>query len=198
MNLIFFIKSATVNLKNYTIKDIPGSSGRLDVISRCILAAILSNNNFEKKVEIWVFLDNYGTYIFNPESLDYTNFPKNELLLTDYFVNFLQKLKAKEKLNQNPLNSIKISKLNIIEAIKKSQQMNYCIFVLKEDGKDFFKLKNIIQEKDNVIFIIGSQEGKFINSKELQALNLPYLSLGTQSYLASSVIRLIKLHLKQL
>jgi len=198
MNLIFFIKSATVNLKNYTIKDIPGSSGRLDVISRCILAAILSNNNFEKKVEIWVFLDNYGTYIFNPESLDYTNFPKNELLLTDYFVNFLQKLKAKEKLNQNPLNSIKISKLSIIEAIKKSQQMNYCIFVLKEDGKDFFKLKNIIQEKDNVIFIIGSQEGKFINSKELQALNLPYLSLGTQSYLASSVIRLIKLLLKPL
>jgi len=198
MNLIFFIKSATVNLKNYTIKDIPGSSGRLDVISRCILAAILSNNNFEKKVEIWVFLDNYGTYIFNPESLDYTNFPKNELLLTDYFVNFLQKLKAKEKLNQNPLNSIKISKLSIIEAIKKSQQMNYCIFVLKEDGKDFFKLKNIIQEKDNVIFIIGSQEGKFINSKELKALNLPYLSLGTQSYLASSVIRLIKLLLKPL
>jgi len=198
MNLIFFIKSATVNLQNYTIKDIPGSSGRLDVISRCILAAILSNNNFEKKVEIWVFLDNYGTYIFNPESLDYTNFPKNELLLTDYFVNFLQKLKAKEKLNQNPLNSIKISKLSIIEAIKKSQQMNYCIFVLKEDGKDFFKLKNIIQEKDNVIFIIGSQEGKFINSKELQALNLPYLSLGTQSYLASSVIRLIKLLLKPL
>ncbi len=49
MNLIFFIKSATVDLKNYTIKDIPGSSGRLDVISRCILAAILSNNNFEKK-----------------------------------------------------------------------------------------------------------------------------------------------------
>lgn len=198
MNLIFFIKSATVNLQNYTIKDIPGSSGRLDVISRCILAAILSNNNFEKKVEIWVFLDNYGTYIFNPESLDYTNFPKNELLLTDYFVNFLQKLKAKEKLNQNPLNSIKISKLSIIEAIKKSHQMNYCIFVLKEDGKDFFKLKNIIQEKDNVIFIIGSQEGKFINSKELQALNLPYLSLGTQSYLASSVIRLIKLLLKPL
>ncbi len=198
MNLIFFIKSATADLKNYTIKDIPGSSGRLDVISRCILAAILSNNNFEKKIEIWVFLDNYGTYVFNPESLDYANFPKNELMLTDYFVNFLQKLNSKENLNQNPLNSIKISKLSIIEAIKRYQQRNYCIVVLKEDGKDFFKLRNIIQEKDNVIFVIGSQEGKFINSNELQALNLPNLSIGTQSYLASSVIRLIKLHLKPL
>lgn len=195
MNLIFFLKSATINLENYTIKDIPGSSGRLDVISRCILAAILKNNNFEKKVEIWVFLDNYGTYIFNPESLDYTNFPKNELMLTDYLVIFFQKLNSKEK---NPLNSIKISTLSIIEAIRKFQQMNYRIFVLKEDGTDFFKLRKTIQENDNVIFIIGSQEGKFIDSKELHAFNLPNLSIGTQSYLASSVIRLIKLYLKVL
>jgi tRNA (pseudouridine54-N1)-methyltransferase len=198
MNLIFFLKSATINLDNYTIKDIPGSSGRLDVISRCILAAILNKNNFERKVKIWVFLDNYGTYIFDPESLDYTNFPKNELMLTDYFANFLLKLNSKEKLNQNPLNSIKISKLSIIEAITKFQQINCSIFVLKEEGKDFFKLKTSIQENDNVIFIIGSQEGKFIDSKELNALNLPNLSLGTQSYLASSAIRLIKLYLKVL
>ncbi|TFF63532.1 MAG: tRNA (pseudouridine(54)-N(1))-methyltransferase TrmY, partial [Promethearchaeota archaeon] len=39
--LIFFIKSESVNLKNYTIKDIPGSSGRLDVISRCLLSGLL-------------------------------------------------------------------------------------------------------------------------------------------------------------
>ena len=34
-----------------------------------------------------------------------------------------------------------------------------------------------------------------INSKELLELNLPSLSFGTQSYLASSIIRLIKLNL---
>jgi tRNA (pseudouridine54-N1)-methyltransferase len=198
MLLKFFIKSATVNVKNYSIKDIPGSSGRLDVIIRCILAAILSNNNFEKKVEIWVFLDNYGTFIINPELLDYANFPKNELLLTDYFVDFLQKPNSKEKLFNNPLNSIKISKLSIIDVIKKFQKLNYFIASLKEDGKDFFKSKNNIKAKNNIIFIIGSQEDEFLHSKELRGLNLPSFSLGTQSYLASSVIRLIKLHLKPL
>ena len=74
MNLTFFIKSPTVNLNNYTIKDIPGSSGRLDVISRCILAAILSEGDFEVNVKIWVFLDNYGTYVFEEECfLSYGN-----------------------------------------------------------------------------------------------------------------------------
>lgn len=195
MNLIFFIKSGTVNLDNYTIKDIPGSSGRLDVISRCILAAILSTGDFEKKIQIWVFLDNYGTFVFNPELLDYRNFPKTELMLTDHFVTFLLKSKLGEKPNYNPLNSVITSNMNIIEAIKKFQKINYSIFALKEDGNDFFKVKSKIQEKREILFIIGSQEDEFLNSKELLALKIPTISIGNQSYLASSVIRLLKLHI---
>jgi len=195
MNLIFFIKSPTVNLDNYTIKDIPGSSGRLDVISRCILAAILSGGDFEMKVQMWVFLDNYGSFIFNPELLDYRNFPKTELILTDHLVNFLLKSNLGEKPNYNPLNSIKTSNLSILEAIKKFQKINYGIFILKEDGNDFFKLKSRIQEKCDILFIIGSQEDEFLNSKELVALKIPSISIGNQSYLASSVIRLLKLHI---
>lgn len=195
MNLIFFIKTPTVNLDNYTIKDIPGTSGRLDVISRCILAAILSEGDFEIKVQIWVFLDNYGSFIFNPELLDYRNFPKTELLLTDHLVNILLKPNLGEKPNYNPLNSIKTSNMNIIEAIKKFQKINYGIFALREDGNDFFKLKGRIQEKRDILFIIGSQEDEFLNSKELLALKIPTISIGNQSYLASSVIRLLKLHI---
>ncbi len=195
MNLIFFIKSGTVNLDNYTIKDIPGSSGRLDVISRCVLAAIISTGDFEKKIQIWVFLDNYGTFIFNPELLDYRNFPKTELMLTDHFVTFLLKSNLGEEPNHNPLNSIITSNMSIIEAIKKFQKTNYSIFALKEVGNDFFKVKSKIQEKREILFIIGSQEDEFLNSKELLALKIPTISIGNQSYLASSVIRLLKLHI---
>ena len=194
MNLIFFIKSPTINLDNYTIKDIPGTSGRLDVISRCILAAILSEGDFELKVQMWVFLGNYGSFIFNPKLLDYRNFPKTELILTDHLVNFLLKSNLGEKPNYNPLNSIKTSNLSILEAIRKFQKINYGIFTLKEDGNDFFKLKSRIQEKSDILFIIGSQEDEFLNSKELLALKIPIISIGNQSYLASSVIRLLKLH----
>lgn len=195
MNLIFFIKSATISLDNYTIKDIPGSSGRLDVISRCILAALLKKENFETLVKIWVFLDNYGTLLFDPQSFDYNNFPKNELRFTDYLVDFLLNKKKNKEMINNPLRSIQISQISIIEAIEKFQKLNYSQYILREEGNDFFKLRYDIRQKSNAIFIIGSQEDNFLDSEELLALNIPDISIGTQSYLASSVIRLLKLYL---
>ena len=195
MTIIFFIKSKTVNIDKYNIKDIPGSSGRLDVISRCIISAILNNNDFERKTQIWVFLDRYGTFIFNTEFFDYKIFPKNEILFTEYFVEFLQKYRTDEDLKLNPLHKIKCSNLNIVEAINHFKNLNYDLFVLHEHGQDFFEILNNLQEKENIIFIIGSQEDDFINSKELLSLKIPKISLGNQSYLASSVIRLLKLHI---
>ena len=59
----------------------------------------------------------------------------------------------------------------------------------------FFSNINTLQKEKDLVFIIGEQSGSFLESEELKQLNLPMLSLGSQSYLASSVIRLIKLHL---
>ncbi|MFX1503666.1 MAG: hypothetical protein ACFFDH_22085 [Promethearchaeota archaeon] len=198
MKLVFFIKSSTVNLDNYTIKDVPGSSGRLDVISRCILATLLVKDGFERNIQIWVFLECFGSFIFKPKFFNYNTFPKNELRFTDYFVSFLKKSPNIGKKALNPLSSIKVSKLNIVEAIRHFQKLNYHLYILHENGKDFFRLFNSIQEKENIVFIIGSQEDEYIYSKELKALNIPTISLGTQSYLASSVIRLLKLHILSL
>lgn len=198
MKVIFIIKSSTVDITHYNIKNIPGSSGRLDVISRCILATLLSKNSFQTNFEIWVFLDNYGTFIFNPELFDYAQFPKNELMFTDYFVSFLLKLDSKGKLDHNPLNPIKISKMSVLEATRKFQAMNYSVFVLKEKGEDFFKLRSKIKEENNIAFLLGSQEDEYLSSKELASLKIPTISMGNQTYLASSVIRLLRLYLLSL
>jgi len=196
MTLIFFIKSETVDITNYTIKDILGTTGRLDVISRCILATLLSENDcFEKDVQIWAFLDNYDTFVFNTEQLKYDTFPKNELLLTDYFVDLIKKNSLRSNSEDHFLGPVKISKMTFIEAIGQFIDLNYGVFILKENGEDFFKIVKKIDSQQNLLFIVGNQSGEVINSMELKALNLASISLGTQSYLASSVIRLIKLHL---
>jgi tRNA (pseudouridine54-N1)-methyltransferase len=198
MNLTFFIKSATVSLDNYTIKDIPGSSGRLDVISRCILAALLKKDYFDLTVKIWVFLDNYGTLVFDPQAFNYEIFPKNELRFTNCLVDLLLKKLKKEDIIDNPLRSVQKSGMSIIEAIKKFQKLNYNQFILKEDGKDFFEFRFKIEEMNDILFIIGSQEDDFLDSDALLALKIPTISFGTSSYLASSVIRLLKLHILEL
>ncbi len=196
MTLIFFIKSTTVNISNYYIKDIQGTSGRLDVISRCVLAALTNDNKLEINIQIWAFLDKYGTFIFDSNTFNNDTFPKNEILLTDYFVDFIKK--GNKKYTVNPLDSIKCSNLDIFEAIKKYIKKKFQIFVLNESGMGFSKIFMDKDSKRNMLFIVGDQSGELINSKELKELNLTNISLGNQSYLASSTIRLIKLNLSLL
>jgi len=196
MTLIFFIKSNTVDVSNYYIKDIQGTSGRLDVISRCVLSALINDNILEKNIQIWIFLDKYGTFVLDSNTFNNDTFPKNEILLTDYFVDFIKK--GNKKYTLNPLDSIKCSNLDIFESIKKFIKKKYQIFVLNESGIGFSKIFMDMSPKRNLLFIVGDQSGELINSKELNELKLTNLSLGNRSYLASSTIRLIKLNLSLL
>ena len=198
MSIVFFIQSSTIELKNYTIKDIPGSSGRLDVISRAILAALMGENGIEKNVEIWVFLDNYGTYVFNSNNLNEETFPKNEILLSDFFAKIILSSKDLSFLDNNPLRMIKHIELRIIDALESYLDDNYQIFLLNEEGEDFYNIFTNLDKESNLLFIIGNQTGEMINSEELKHINFKIISLGKQSYLASSVIRLVKLNLRLL
>lgn len=198
MSLIFFIKSATVDISRYTIKDIPGSSGRLDVISRCILSALTLNNKLERNIQLWAFLDKYGTFIFDSNSFVNEQFPKNENKLSDFFVEIIKKSEKREEYPET-LNPVKYSKLSIIDAIEDFVNKNYKAYVLNENGIDFLKEFKKLRKKDNLLFIVGDQSGDILNCKELKKLNLTNLSLGNnRSYLASSVIRLIKMNLQLL
>jgi len=197
MNLTFFIQSSTVNLNNYSIKDLPGSSGRFDVISRCVLAALLNDNEIEKNVQIRVFLSDYGTFIFDVSNLSVDNFPKTELIFAKYFMEvILNKVSFRTGILQfpdNPLKKIKIVDTNLIDALKDFLKNGYKLYVLYEKGVDFFENVKEFRSEKNLGFIIGNQSG--IDSEQLRALNLINVSFGSQSYLASSVIKLIKLYL---
>jgi len=191
MNIIFFIKSATVDITNFTIKDIPGSSGRLDVVSRCILSTLLKDDDLEKNVQIWVFLDQYGTFIFDSNKFNYEGFPINEIKFTDYLVDIIRQ---EERIKDNPLKPVEVIQTNIIDGITQRIDSNYDAFVLDENGEDFSDHLDEIREKNNVLFIIGDQSGDLINSEVITELNLQKLKVGDKSLLASSIIRLIKLH----
>ena len=191
MRIAFFIKSSTVNLENYTIKDIPGSSGRLDVISRAILAALLGEGVLEEKVTIWVFLEKYGVFTFNSKDFNNENFPRNEISLTDYFVKYINNSTL-----LNPLEMIKRKELDIYNALEGFIAQNYQVFILQEDGQDFYSLFKSFNHKSKLLFIIGNQTGEIITSEDIDRYNLTRISLGSQSYLASTVVRLIKLNLK--
>lgn len=193
MRVTFFIRSSTVSLEKYTIKDLPGSSGRLDVISRTILSALLGDRGLEQNVSIWVFLDKYGTFAFYSKYFNNKTFPKNEILFSDYFVKYII-----DKTQPNPLEKIVQKELEIFNAIESFINKKYQVFILEEDGQDFYPFFKNLNHESNLLFIVGNQSGELITSKELSNFKFTRISLGSQSYLASSVVRLIKLNLKSL
>jgi len=193
MRVAFFIQSSTVNIGNYTIKDIPGSSGRLDVISRAILAAMIGDDGLEKNVEIWVFLKNYGNFLFYSNIFDDKTFPKSEILFSDYFVKYILNIKQ-----SNPLERVEKKELDIFDALERFINKNYQVFILHEDGQDFYPFFKKFNHKSSLLFIIGNQIGEMITSEDLKSFDFTRISLGSKSYLASSVIRLIKLNLRLL
>ena len=151
MTLKFYIYSASIDIKNYTIKDIPGSSGRLDVISRSILSAILGKEGFEEDTQVWVFLEKYGTYLFNSDSLDYKTFPKNEILLTDYFVQIIKNRNI--DYDKHPLSSVSNSKKGIFDILKEDIKTGFNIYILDEKGREDIKK---ISFSSKLGFIIGN------------------------------------------
>ncbi|MFO7795271.1 MAG: hypothetical protein ACQERB_02755 [Promethearchaeati archaeon] len=195
--IIFLIKSDTVNLNNYTIKDIPGSSGRLDVIARCILSALLNEKGFDINYKIWIFFKRYGALKFDPLDLNYEDFPKNELLLSEYIVKLLKTTDTAAVIKEyNPLSPILVENISLIEFLKQRKKENRNnIFVLRESGRKFLDVFSPQSLKKEVYIIIGSQTEDFINSEAFLNLNFPEVSLGVKSYLASQVIRLIKLNI---
>lgn len=202
VNITFLVRSDTVNIEHYTIKDIPGSSGRLDVVARCILAALRNDKGFDKKVRIIIFFKRYGTFIFNTGDLNYTSFPKDELQLSDALYALIRNRNNADFLKKNPIGKVERYEDSMIHYIEKLQKgEKHEIFVLKESNR---KLENSMEPlgkyKDDLklTFVVGNQSEDFINSESFLRLKLPELSLGSQSYIASSVIRLIKIHLREL
>jgi len=193
MKAVFFIKSETINLSNYTLKDPIGSTGRLDVITRCALAVLLNNFKLEQNTEFWAFLDNYGTYIFKSELFQQETFPISELRFMDYFADIIQNI-DKGNNKKNPLNKVIISGIDIFDAIEKLQNKRFQAYILHEEGTELAQEK--FEKDKKYFFIIGNQLGTFLDSQELKDTGIPRVSLGTpQSYLASSVIKLIKLQI---
>ncbi|MHA1336158.1 MAG: hypothetical protein ACTSVV_05985 [Promethearchaeota archaeon] len=188
MKILFFIRSDTVDLSKFNIKDIPGTSGRLDVIARCVIAALFKGDFLDKNVQIWIYLDKYGTLIFDSNEINAEEFPKNELLLSDFIVKIIN--------NRKSISPISILKEAFTEVIHKIENLGYKIYILSEKGKDFFRNLKSLKKQEKLAFIIGNQTGEFIDSEELGRFNFPNLSLGNQSYLASSIIRLIKINIK--
>ena len=180
----FILKASTARTdSSFTILD-PSSSGRMDLVSRCILATFKQINGFRRDVNFYAILEGPS----NPPicikfiGRELERIPSDELETT-----FLIKELLEKKQSLPGVYLIKESFEELTTRLAKKKK----IFLLNEKGIEF---SNIFPMADkDLVFVLGDHIGLNEDKKRFLAnLGAIKLCIGPHSYLTSHCIIFIQ------
>ncbi|WP_457742654.1 tRNA (pseudouridine(54)-N(1))-methyltransferase TrmY [Thermococcus sp.] len=183
---------------DFRLSDLPGTSGRIDVLCRFLNAAFLLSHGFRRNVRVWLLL--YGppnppkAIRFEGAKLRVRLNP-DELSTAKLIMNILE---AGERLKEpgkelEVYPGLYVSNRTFEDVIRLTLK-NSALYYLHEDGKPIGK----VSFKGNVAFVLGDHEGL---SKEDEAFLegiAEKVSVGKKSYLASHVVAYVNIFLDSL
>jgi len=177
-----------VTSPEFSIKDLPGSGGRMDLICRSIISALWLSNEMRKDTRINICLNGPPD---PPLSLRLDGERLKKMSPDERNVaTWLKKcLKYRDIANDSwteTHNGIYISKLDfegVLEEINKS-----VLYILQNEGRDIRK----IEFQDESAFILGDNIGLPENIiKRCEQLEAKKISLGPRNYFSSHSITLV-------
>jgi len=162
----------------FKLEDLP-SSGRMDLICRCITSVLFLSYKMRKNTRIFVVLNGPPkppvTICFNENS----SFCPDERSIALIIKKILSlKLDKEWKKFKNSL----VSKKSFQEVIG---ELNGNFYVLHEKGKDVNEIK------ENPIFVLGDNKGIPKNDEKFVLRKGEKISLGKQSYLSSMCVSVL-------
>ena len=177
------------------IKDLTGTTGRLDIIFRCILAAF----SFGKHDIIFQTVlngppDPPKSIEFNGNRLN--ELPTDEIQMARLFQTIL------DPKNQKQIEGITLRPKSFLQSASELARKGP-IFLLQEDGLHFLDYSDeLINKKagvNSLIFILSDHIDLKPQEKEylIERLGATQISLGSQSYLASHCIIFLLMKLKE-
>lgn len=171
-----------VTSPNFSLDDLPGSGGRMDLVARCITSALWISHALRRDSCIHVVA--YGrphppvVISFYGDSLrDVSPDERN-------IASWIQKSLAREKRNQG----ITVRKISFQQLIEELAAEGVFFYLLHEKGRDI----RDVEPKEDSVFVLGDHVGlprkeeKFVERFEHEKV-----SLGTTSYLASQCITVL-------
>lgn len=183
MRRCFLIKaSKTVTAPIFNLRCIAGTSGRLDVILRSFISALICDDEIRKDTEIYAVLEGPPNppLIIAAFGSGLNNLPQSEVGLAIIF----QKLMQGERIK-----GFRVLRKSFSEILKELIK-DYTPLYLHEKGKDIRELS--FTKNSKYLFILGDHIGLDRKSEELiSKLGIPWVSLGPIPYLTSQCITLI-------
>ncbi|ASJ16970.1 tRNA (pseudouridine(54)-N(1))-methyltransferase TrmY [Thermococcus chitonophagus] len=197
---VFIIKANEAHTDfDFSLKDLPGTSGRIDLICRSLNAAFHLSHSFRKNVRVYV------TFLGPPDPPKTIRFEgsriKPKILNPDELstAKLIGKaLKASGGI-RGPSQEVEVfpgvfvSRMTFEDVIRKNTRFN--LYVLEEGGEDLFSTKF---PRDNVAFVLGDHIG--LSREDLSFLEgfAQRISIGPKAYLTSHVISFVNIYLDRL
>jgi len=195
LDRIFVLKSSTARTSSdFNLRDLPSSSGRLEVVCRCAISAILDSGRIRRDT---VFVGVLEGPPSPPLSLRFDggrlrDLPFSEIALAAMLKDVFGDLE-KSDMHVSPCPpGLLVEKKSFNEAISSEMTSNKrgALYYLHEKGEDIRNADMSIQ--DTKIFIVGDQKGLTAEDEHvLDELRAKRVRVGPISYLSSQVITLV-------
>lgn len=182
---IFIVKSSTATTSpNFSLRNIAGTSGRLDVICRSIINAFLVNGSIRREIEFYGVLEGPPnppkTIFISGSELSYL--PRDEVAMAKIVKHLLSGASASPGFH--------LLKIGFKKLVSNFKSRDFKLTYLHEKGSYIRDFNFDLNEE--YCFILGGHLGLDLPSELfLFSLNIPCISLGSVKYLTSQCITIV-------
>ncbi|MEN3016966.1 MAG: tRNA (pseudouridine(54)-N(1))-methyltransferase TrmY [Candidatus Methanosuratincola petrocarbonis] len=167
---------------DFSIKSLAGSGGRMDLVCRCIIAALLSPGGVDRGCRITVVLEGPPnpplSVEFDGVAMDRA--PEGEEEAAWMLVSAMRGA---------PPSGVSVSREGFDSVVRRHLREGFAVYYLHEQGKDFSGLKF----GERAAFALGDQKGIDPQwERFLDSVGAERVSLGPHPYLASHCIAIVK------
>jgi tRNA (pseudouridine54-N1)-methyltransferase len=194
MTRFFLLKaSEACTSSDFKLNDLPGSSGRLDVVCRCIIASLLDGEKIRDDSVFIALLEGKP----NPpiqlklDGKKLEALPHSEVGVAQTLKKVLEKrLSTDEEYAPSYWRGAYLNKKSYLEALN-PEFLPSQLYYLHERGEDIREVEIVL--KQDSFFVLGSNKGLSVeDEKPLYQLGAKKISVGPLSYLSSQVITLVQ------
>jgi len=191
---IFLLKASEARTSSdFNLRDLPSSSGRLDVVCRCAIASLLENEEIRDDT---VFIATLEGQPNPPLALRFDgrtlkSLPFSEIAIAEILRRMLGG-RGRQVAEHTLGEGVYVEQRSFTETL--NYELETCkpskLYYLREKGDDIRDLETNLDS--NCIFVLGSNRGLTAEDEEiLDRMNAQRISVGPLSYLSSQVITLV-------
>lgn len=181
---------------DFLIRDVPGTSGRLDVVCRILAATFRTVPQLNSNLRFLAILGGPPNppLLLNVTSALEVSIPESELSCALILKGLLHQYRTSGSIQQESWPHFSLTRQNFEETLQYAAKTAHRIYYLVENGDHFKNVKLDLSKP--LIFLLGDDRGL---PSEHEALLSKYqvqrVSVGGQSYLGSQVVTLVLLEI---